>query len=778
MPRSRQVVEFNNFVGGIVTEASPLTFPDNASIDEQNFILNEDGSRRRRLGMDYEANHSWQGVNLQAEAISSSFRWENAGGDGKTSLMVVQVGETILIYGTNGANISGNYKYSYQPDSLTTLRNFSYATVDGKLVVATGGKDVLVFNYDISTESVTSVSKVKLLVRDSFGVADVLNGEDLLEGIGLSRRPARDGAMDPEVLTEEHTYNLRNQTWAAPRAKWPTHDANVFDPMDVWKSAVDSLLSFPSNSDSVVHGLYTNPTSDNSVILRLNPDTIRANPAGSFRAPTGHFIIDLLERGSSRLEEEAKLRDLYPELVYTVANLPLDKTPNGPSAITQYAGRVWYAGFSGEVEDGDTQSPNLSSYIAYSVVVKSQSDINKCYQVGDPTSEVAPDLLDTDGGFLKIDSAYNIQTLVSVGSGLLVVAENGVWMVRGGTDKGFTANSQIVTKITEHGTTAPTSVVVVDNTVMYWSDDGIYQVGPNEYGDWDSTPISTKIKKLYQSIGSEAKTRCVGIFDSYDRKVRWLYDNTLTDTPAKELVLDVTLGAFSSSVIAPVLGGFPKVLCPIESPPFTSGEEEQAVVHLGEEITYLGEPVVYTTSVRQESIREVMYYTARSHTPGLLTLTFSNYSDDTFTDWKTFDGVGVDAEAYLVTGYVAGGDYQRSKQAGYVTFHFRRTEDGFEDSTGVLLPTNQSSCLVQAQWGWANSEASGKWGRSFQAYRYRKHYTSSGVGDTYDYGFGVITSKSKLRGSGKVVSLLIKSEPGKDLDLLGWGMTVEVRDSV
>ncbi len=46
---------YRSFIKGLVTEASPLTFPENASIDEQNFVLNRDGSRSRRLGIDYEA---------------------------------------------------------------------------------------------------------------------------------------------------------------------------------------------------------------------------------------------------------------------------------------------------------------------------------------------------------------------------------------------------------------------------------------------------------------------------------------------------------------------------------------------------------------------------------------------------------------------------------------------------------------------------------------------------------------------------------------------------
>ena len=53
MPRQTVPAEVNTFVKGLITEASPLTFPENASLDELNFILNKDGSRQRRLGMEF-----------------------------------------------------------------------------------------------------------------------------------------------------------------------------------------------------------------------------------------------------------------------------------------------------------------------------------------------------------------------------------------------------------------------------------------------------------------------------------------------------------------------------------------------------------------------------------------------------------------------------------------------------------------------------------------------------------------------------------------------------
>ena len=54
MPQSKTPVELTSFSKGLITEANPLTFPPDASVDEQNFVLNRNGTRSRRLGMDWE----------------------------------------------------------------------------------------------------------------------------------------------------------------------------------------------------------------------------------------------------------------------------------------------------------------------------------------------------------------------------------------------------------------------------------------------------------------------------------------------------------------------------------------------------------------------------------------------------------------------------------------------------------------------------------------------------------------------------------------------------
>lgn len=178
MPKTKVIVEQNTFVGGLITEASPLTFPNNASLDEANFILNRDGSRSRRPGMDIEAGADI----IQSSVVNpsdnnlalSSFKWTNVGGIPTKSLSVVQIGPELNFFDNSSVPLSLGYIYTYLYPADRIDKRFSYAVVDGLLVVVTGQKEVDVYRYDTSNDVIIKSSK-SLQVRDLFGVADVAN---------------------------------------------------------------------------------------------------------------------------------------------------------------------------------------------------------------------------------------------------------------------------------------------------------------------------------------------------------------------------------------------------------------------------------------------------------------------------------------------------------------------------------------------------------------------------------------------------------------------------
>ena len=85
---------------------------------------------------------------------------------------------------------------------------------------------------------------------------------------------------------------------------------------------------------------------------------------------------------------------------------------------------------------------------------------------------------------------------------------------------------------------------------------------------------------------------------------------------------------------------------------------------------------------------------------------------------------------------------------------------------------------MQAKWDFANSTSSGKIGRAFQGYRLKRNYIPAGAGEAFDYGWEVITTKNKLRGSGTALKLRFDTEEGKACILLGWAVDVGGRSNV
>jgi len=778
MTRRSLVTETNTFVGGLITEVSPLTFPPNTAADILNFNINKDGTISRRLGVDYEEGYTVvdSGVSLDSagEVPFNVFDWDNAGGNADVKIKVVQVGNKLDFFSTSGSTISGELLHSHQFIDNTKV-NYSSSVVDGILVVASGSRKLTSFTYD---DGVITAGEYQLKIRDLFGVADFIGGADYRDTSNVNFRPfARN-------LTNNHIYNLRNSTYSQLRLYG--NRESLSDPIKAFEDesvngAFYDIPRSPSNADNVIQALFADANdSDDRIAERFFPDKLMKSPPGNFESPKGYFIIDAMDRGASRLEEASNLVAGISGYDYFVQDLPADRTPGGASVVGEFGGRIWYGGFSGEVEGGDEYSPNLSSYLMFSRLVENPTDLGKCYQDGDPTSTTSPDLVATDGGFVRLDGAYGILKMINIGASLIVVASNGVWAVSGGNDYGFSALDYRVDKISNHGGLSATSIVQVDNSVLYWSDAGIYQIGVSELGDLGDTNISNNtIQRFYEDISDLDKEYAQGTFDRYERKVRWVYGNRLNSSEGvSELILDVNLGAFYPHKYGSTGGVFPILVAPLEVPPFKIGEVDSFIVNDSNPVVYNGESLVFKEALKLQGLREIAYLTITETVP-TIKYTISKLRDRDFLDWKSSNSLGVDAPAHLITGYDGAGDFQRYKQVPSITFHFHRTEDGFEaDELGDLFPTNPSSCKVQAQWDWANSSNSGRWGKEFQAYRYRRFYMPQDEQDPYDTGFAVISTKNRLRGKGRVLSLLIKTEAGKDCRLLGWSHIKSVAENV
>ena len=132
----------------------------------------------------------------------------------------------------------------------------------------------------------------------------------------------------------------------------------------------------------------------------------------------------------------------------------------------------------------------------------------------------------------------------------------------------------------------------------------------------------------------------------------------------------------------------------------------------------------------------------------------------------------------MLTGYELAGDSTRNKTADYITCHFKMTERNAVATADGVSADNPSGCFVQAQWEWSNHPDSGKWSEPFQAYRLLRPFILPAAGQPINYGHEVVTTKSRLPGSGKALSLLFDSDGDKDFYLYGWSLKISGVSSV
>jgi hypothetical protein len=142
---------------------------------------------------------------------------------------------------------------------------------------------------------------------------------------------------------------------------------------------------------------------------------------------------------------------------------------------------------------------------------------------------------------------------------------------------------------------------------------------------------------------------------------------------------------------------------------------------------------------------------------------FGAPESDDFLDWGS-----TESEAFLVTGYDTAGNPAVFKHGIWVHCFMGKTETGYEDVAGDLVPVGESACTLQARWDWADNTSAGKWGTAQQIYRHRRMYTPTDVSDNFDDGLPVVVTKNKIRGRGRSLHLKFAAGAGKDSWLMGW----------
>lgn len=769
--------EISSFVKGIITEASALNFPSDASIDEQNFLLNKDGSRKRRDGINFEENYAILNTGqlfwTDFDVAVTAYRWFNAGNDANNDFSVIQMGNRLDFFNNTYRSVSsGEYIGSITLQGVNQNIKVSYASVEGILVVAGNTDNVHIIKYD--NEDGLNYTVDRLLVRDLWGLPGY-SGSDI--------------DIRPKSLDASHIYNLRNQGWGIPRKN------EVGDLIDPIRKIEETFAEFPSNAEVVYTGLQMKAEVDEEPFEYFSPQLLNSVRGLDAPAAKGYFIIDALKRGTSRYEAWFKNQDEYGDLQYLIQIANQDTTPKGASVVEQYAGRVFFAGFSGELVDPIETSPVMSNFILFSQLIKDKTDVVKCYQLGSPTARENSDILDTDGGFIRIAGASNIVGLKALSTMILVFADNGVWSVFGGNDYGFTATNYAVKQLSTYGCINKESIVAVNDTVFFFSEDGLCQVAKNQFGEYVVNNISEgTIQKLYKGIGIRELRKASGIYDIHTKTVRWLYKQTVetglnAQQDTYELIFDTTLGSFTKNRIYnltaddydnPLIFKPPTIQCYLPTGGYVWEDITEDVIRGMDFVFSVTDRVIITAERIKVDNQRLKFIVTEGSIPAIDPVdlverdftgyTFAEYNNPAFVDWAVRSDNPPDAHAYLLTGTITAKDSAVFKQTPYLVMHFNKTEEIVAPDADDKLSYSQSSCLIRSQWDWAVDTKTGKWSPLFQAYRYRRPYFSDGT--EFDNGYSVTTSKNKLRGRGRALSIYMETEAYRDCHILGWNLSL------
>jgi len=141
-------------------------------------------------------------------------------------------------------------------------------------------------------------------------------------------------------------------------------------------------------------------------------------------------------------------------------------------------------------------------------------------------------------------------------------------------------------------------------------------------------------------------------------------------------------------------------------------------------------------------------------------------SDTTYKDFYSISGSAIEQSAYVITGYELGDvGPARNKTGMYLSTFIKRTETGVDD-VGELI--NPGSVQMSLQWDFTDQYSTNKWSTPVEVYRQPRAYIIPSFPTTFDDGYPLVVSKSKMRGRGKAVQFKFESKAGHDFNIVGW----------
>lgn len=649
MARATGISVQNTFVKGLITEAGPLAFPENACVDAVNCVFDNLGSVEVRPGFTFEDNFVEVAETMSGKAITT-FLWENVSEEGDLSFVVKQIGDALYFYTvTSNASLSAS-KHTFEIDltdysstggSVQTLE-CQFSSGGGRLFVTGQRLDTFSVSYSISTDTFT-VLPIDVQIRD-------------LKGDTADPFYSNPGLRQTGTLADVHTshrYNLYNQGWT--NESLTSWDVN-------W-----SVNEMPSNADVPWYFKDANN--------QLDFTTVNDHIVGNSPAPRGHFIYNVYNQVRSNNVPGATDDQILPNRLATSA---------------YFAGRVFYSGFYAE---GHT------SKIYFSQIITEPTQYGKCYQINDPTSEKLFDLLPSDGGVIDLLEAGTVVKMIPVSNALIVWATNGIWAITGSQGTGFTATDYSVVKLSSNRQNTHTSFVLVEGTPYWWNIEGIYRLGQDQGNLKVESITDTTIKTFYRSILNDSKDLARGVYDPSNKRIIWLYRSSPPSQFSDKYIFDRILvfnlltGSFSPWQMGTDIAKLHSAVC-VKG---VGGVFENVnVISDGDNVVSDGNNVIIFQA-RSETINSIVKYVASDNAGDAIS--FAELRDETnYKDWVYVGSEGQDYDSYFISGYALRGEGARKQQTNYLNIFSKSEQD--------------SMFKVRGLWNYAISGNSGKWSTS------------------------------------------------------------------
>lgn len=705
MPQSLIQRTVNTFVKGLITEASELTFPENASVDELNCALERDGTRRRRKALTLEDNHVLSDVVVPQGALVQTLDWYNVAGQPNLEFLVVQVNNILYFYEKSTDPLSANkYSGTVNLNTYSASNNLSpsenriqVTALNGALIVASPAINTFYIEFNTSTEAFTSAI-INFKERD-------------FEWQGSDTEVTNEYFSDKAGASAQRIYDTKNVGWEGTKG-----------------GAALTTYGAPTTYPPLTHAWYAGKDA-NGAFSKTDWGEIYS---GSSLAANGHFVVDVFNKVRSGLTTEVETARFR--------------------TVAAYAGRVFYAGIDSAKNGGKVYFSRLTERLA---------DVGNCYQVYDPTSEIISDLLDTDGGVVSIPDAHNIRKLHVIGASLLVFAENGVWAVAG-VDNVFRATEYAITRISDTGLVNENTFTVASGLPVWWSKTGIFAIQQSESL---SVPTAqnlslTTIQTFWDNISNEKKAQVHVEFDKVNNRVFWFYpDNgeTIDYKYNNILVMDLALQAFYPWKVEDQDGDTSYIIGTSYYAGLGATSTETQVVNGSDTIVNGADDVVatlYRDYLQGDSEIKVL---VRDGATGKMT--FATFRGDTYLDWGE-----ADYKSFAEAGYDFMGDMTTFKTAPYVTTYMRVTEDGYVANGLGYDFINPSSCLMSVSW---NLNKANSTPREIYKLKDVPVVDPDDLG-SINYPSDTVVTKSKVRGRGRSMKLRFESVTGKDFHLVGY----------